>query len=59
MEYKGAIDQLLSSPIRAVNVGVEDFAESLEAQGTEVVHVSWTPPAGSDQEIMAILDQIL
>ena len=59
MEDKGFIDQLLSSPIRAINVGVEDFAESLEAQGTEVVHVSWSPPAGGDQEIIAILNQIL
>jgi FdrA protein len=59
MEDKGLIDQLLSSPIRAINVGVEDFAESLEAQGTEVVHVSWSPPAGGDQEIIAILNQIL
>ena len=59
MEDKGLIDQLLSSPVRAINVGVEDFAESLEAQGTEVVHVSWSPPAGGDQEIIAILNQIL
>ena len=59
MEDKGLIDQLLSSPVRAINVGVEDFAESLEAQGTEVVHVSWSPPSGGDQEIIAILNQIL
>ncbi len=59
MEPPNAIDQLLSSPIQAVNVGVEDFADNLESQGVEVVHVSWTPPAGGDLEIIAILDQIL
>ena len=59
MEPQNAIDQLLSSPIQAVNVGVEDFADNLESQGVEVVHVSWTPPAGGDLEIIAILDQIL
>ncbi|MEC9272287.1 MAG: hypothetical protein VYB63_05140 [Chloroflexota bacterium] len=59
MEPQNAIDQLLSSPIQAINVGVEDFAENLESQEVEVVHVSWTPPAGGDPEIIAILDQIL
>jgi len=38
---------------------VEDFAENLEAQDAEVVHVNWTPPAGGDPEIIAILDKIL
>ena len=59
MEPKNAIDQLLSSPIQVINIGVEDFAENLEDQGADVVHVSWTPPAGGDPEIIAILDQIL
>ena len=59
MEPQNAIDRLLSSPIQAINVGVEDFAENLESQEVEVVHVSWTPPAGGDSEIIAILDQIL
>ncbi|MCH2675786.1 MAG: hypothetical protein MK099_08695 [Dehalococcoidia bacterium] len=59
MEPQNAIDRLLSSPIQAINVGVEDFAENLESQEVEVVHVNWTPPAGGDPEIIAILDQIL
>ena len=59
MEPQNAIDRLLSSPIQASNVGVEDFAENLESQEVEVVHVNWTPPAGGDPEIIAILDQIL
>ena len=59
MEPQNAIDRLLSSPIQAINVGVEDFAENLESQEVEGVHVSWTPPAGGDPEIIAILDQIL
>ena len=43
----------------AINLGVEDFAENLKAQGTQVVHVNWTPPAGVDPDIIAILDKIL
>jgi len=50
---------LLASPIAAINLGVEDFAENLEAQDAQVVHVNWTPPAGGDPEIIAILDKIL
>ena len=59
MEPENAIDQLLATPIEAINLGVEDFAENLEAQGAQVVHVSWTPPAGGDPEIISILDKIL
>ena len=59
MEQEPAIDQLLASPIAAINLGVEDFAENLEAQGAQVIHVNWTPPAGGDPEIIAILDKIL
>ncbi|MBL16562.1 MAG: fdrA domain protein [Chloroflexi bacterium] len=59
MEQEQAIDQLLATPVKAINLGVEDFAENLEAQGAQVVHVNWTPPAGGDPEIIAILDKIL
>ena len=59
MEPQNAIDRLLSSPIQAINIGVKDFAENLESQEVEVVHVNWPPPAGGDPEIIAILDQIL
>ena len=59
MEPQNAIDRLLSSPIQASNIGGKDFAENLESQEVEVVHVNWTPPAGGDPDIIAILDQIL
>ena len=59
MEQGTGIDRLLASPIAAINLGVEDFAENLEAQDAQVVHVNWTPPAGGDPEIIAILDKIL
>ena len=53
------ISQLLTTPIAVVNLGVEDFAESLQDQGAPVVHVNWSPPAGGDPEIAAILDKLL
>lgn len=52
-------DELLDKGPVAVNIGVEDFANSLKAQGTEVIQVDWTPPAGGDREMMELLDQLL
>jgi hypothetical protein len=52
-------DELLDKGPVAVNLGVEDFANSLKAQGVEVIQVDWTPPAGGDREMMELLDQLL
>ncbi len=53
------IENLLKEPIVAINLGLKKFADSLEEQNVEVVHVQWTPPAGGDKEMMDILDNIL
>ncbi|MFP4394222.1 MAG: DUF1116 domain-containing protein [Anaerolineales bacterium] len=39
-----AIQDLFGQELRAVNIGLEDFAASLEDQGAEAVHVEWRPP---------------
>jgi hypothetical protein len=57
METK--IKTLLSEPIIVINIGLSQFAISLEAQGVEVVQVDWTPPAGGDKEMMDLLDSLL
>lgn len=49
---------LLRSPVRAVNVGLEVFYQSLQAQGVEVAHVDWRPPAGGDERLAGILDKL-
>jgi len=38
-----------------INVGVETFAESLDAQGAPVLHVDWRPPAGGNEKLAGIL----
>ncbi len=53
------IDDLLQKPIIAINLGLKKFAESLEEQQVEVVQVDWVPPAGGDQELIDLLDQLL
>jgi len=51
--------ELLEHGPVVINLGVEDFAESLRAQEVEVVHVDWTPPAGGDREMIELLDQTI
>jgi FdrA protein len=49
----------LGGEIRVVNLGLESFAETLEALGVPVLHVQWTPPAGGDPDrarLLALLD---
>lgn len=57
MENK--LGELLSSPIVVVNVGVKDFGEAIEQQGSKVIYVEWSPPAGGDQKMIEILDQLI
>jgi len=37
-------NNLFSEPVRAINIGLESFANSLKVQGAEVIHVDWRPP---------------
>ena len=40
------ISALLPEQLWAVNVGLEVFADDLQAQGVSVVRLQWQPPAG-------------
>ena len=51
--------QLLGEKPVFINLGVEGFAESLRDAGFDAVHVAWTPPAGGDTELAAILDDLI
>jgi FdrA protein len=53
------IRELLEQGPEVINLGVQEFAESLKAQDVEVAHVDWTPPAGGDREMIELLDQLL
>ncbi len=48
----------LTSPVHAINVGLESFYESLVAQGTAAVHVDWRPPAGGNEKMAALLSRM-
>ena len=51
--------KLFSEPVVAINIGLDAFASNLETQGVEVVRVTWKPPAGGDQQMIDLLDQLL
>jgi FdrA protein len=53
------VGKLLSGPVVAINLGLKLFGVSLEQQGVDVVQVDWAPPAGGDQEMMDLLDDLL
>jgi len=52
------IGELLRRPPAVVNVGLELFAESLQAQNVPVVSVDWQPPAGGKQHLLDLLDKL-
>lgn len=53
MEQKGI--ELINTEIKAINIGIDSFLDSLQQQGVQVIHVDWRPPAGGDNEMTDIL----
>ena len=52
-------NRLLAGDLKIANIGVLEFAESVEQQKAEVIHIDWTPPAGGDAEMLEMLDRLL
>ena len=52
------IGRLLSAPPRIINIGLREFAEALHARGARVVHYEWSPVAGGDPRLQALLDTL-
>lgn len=49
---------LLEKPVRVINVGLDGFATELDAQGVPVTRVQWSPPAGGDEKLAALLGKL-
>ena len=52
------VNDLFAGELRAVNIGLESFADNLAREGAPVVHVNWRPPAGGDINALAALDAL-
>jgi FdrA protein len=56
---KTKLEELLQNGPVVINLGVREFAESLQDQQVDVVHVDWAPPAGGDTEMAELLERLL
>jgi FdrA protein len=50
--------EVLSSPVVAINVGLETLYDSLTGQGVEAVQLEWRPPAGGNAQLMSIMERM-
>jgi FdrA protein len=50
--------RLLAGEVKVLNVGLEGFVGDLRDCGIEVVHVDWSPPAGGDPQMAALLAKL-
>ena len=57
-DRKDPIQELLDGPVSAVNIGLAQFARTLEGEGVAVVQVDWSPPAGGDRRLIDLLDKL-
>lgn len=53
------VQQLLNNPLIVINLGLNKFTKNLEQQEVEILHIDWSPPAGGDQEMIDLLDDLL
>lgn len=49
---------LLNQSLTVINLGLKDFADSLREQGADVTSVDWSPPAGGESELGALVDNL-
>ena len=52
------IQTLFSSELKAINMGLDSFSQTLRREGADAVQVEWKPPAGGNEKIAAMLDRI-
>ena len=57
-DRKDPIQELLDGPVSVVNIGLAQFARTLEGEGVAVVQVDWSPPAGGDRRLIDLLDKL-
>jgi FdrA protein len=46
---------IFAEPLRVINIGIQEFADDLEAAGVQVVHLDWQPPTGGDTRLTSLL----
>ena len=44
---------------KIINIGLKKFSDELEEQDLEVVQIDWSPPAGGNQDMIDLLDDLI
>ncbi len=52
------INKFLQSKICVINIGLEGFYRDLKNRDVPVVHLDWSPPAGGDPKLIALLSKL-
>ena len=52
------INKLLQSKICIINIGLEGFYRDLKDRDVPVVHLDWSPPAGGNPKLSALLSKL-
>lgn len=52
------IQTLFSQDLHAVNLGLSSFSETLRSVGVSAIDLDWRPPAGGDDGLIRILDNL-
>ncbi len=53
-----SVADLFQAELKAVNLGLESFADNLRQRGVSVVQMDWRPPAGGNIAMIAALDRL-
>lgn len=52
------MENLFKSELKVINMGLEEFANTLKERGTQAIHVRWQPPAMGDDSLLSLLDKL-
>ncbi len=52
------LHELFKEELKVINIGLESFAENLKGEGFDAVQVDWRPPAGGDEKMAKLLDEV-
>lgn len=50
--------KIFNNELKVINIGLDIFYNSLKSQKVSVAHVEWKPPAGGNEELLAILKKL-
>ena len=58
MEENSIARDLFAASPRVINIGLEIFAANLASEDIKVEHVRWSPPAGGNSRLAALLGKL-